>query len=310
MNKSFPFGARSTADQVLAGIDLTGKRYLVTGCNSGLGFETMNALAANGAQVIGAARTLLGATLACAAAGSTCIPLACDLEDLDSVAAAAAAVRRHAHSLDAIIANAGVANLASLELRHAVERHFLVNHVAHFSLITQLTDRLRDGTGRVVLVSGNAGAQAPPAGIMFDNLDGSRFYDAAVFYAQSKLANGLFAKELSRRLIERGIAVNSAHPGVTRGTKLNRSLAAPRRWLRAAASPFLKSPAQGAATQVMLAASPLVQGITGEYWSDCKISKGSPWLGDSRLSAQLWESTQTILDRHHASPVAPLQCAA
>src|SRR5882762_11670227 len=88
MVNSIPFGARSTADKVLAGIDLTGKRMVVTGCNSGIGFETMNALSANGAQVIGLARSLRDAEIACAKAGPSCSPIACDLADLDSVAAA------------------------------------------------------------------------------------------------------------------------------------------------------------------------------------------------------------------------------
>src|SRR5882762_1642974 len=87
MVNSIPFGARSTADKVLAGIDLTGKRMVVTGCNSGIGFETMNALSANGAQVIGLARSLRDAEIACAKAGPSCSPIACDLADLDSAAA-------------------------------------------------------------------------------------------------------------------------------------------------------------------------------------------------------------------------------
>ena len=88
MTKSVPFGRRSTADQVLAGIDLTGRRYVVTGCNSGIGFATMSALAANGAHVIGLSRSLQSAKAACDAVGLSSTPVACDLADLDSVAAA------------------------------------------------------------------------------------------------------------------------------------------------------------------------------------------------------------------------------
>jgi WW domain-containing oxidoreductase len=309
MNKSLPFGARSTADQVLAGIDLTGKRYVVTGCNSGLGFETMNALAANGAEVFGLARTLLSATLACSAAGPSCVPVVCDLEDLDSVAAAAARIRRLTPSLDAIIANAGIANLGALQVRHGVERQFLINHIAHFALINALVDRLRDGSGRVVVSSRSVETRVPTPGFIFGNLDGRHLYDSAAFYAQSKWANAVYAKELARRLGGRGICVNSLDPGATRGTKLHRSASPAQRWLLALRRLFWKSPAQGAATQSLLAASPLVNGISGEFWSDCKMSKGADWLGDPQLAARLWESSQAIIDGHTAS-AAPLQLAA
>src|SRR3982074_2399909 len=106
MASSNPFGARSTADKVLAGIDLTGKHFVVTGCSSGIGFETMSALAANGAQVIGLARSIAAAKAACASAGFSCVPIACDLSDLDSVTAAAESIRNLKVPLDAFIANA------------------------------------------------------------------------------------------------------------------------------------------------------------------------------------------------------------
>src|SRR5258708_14118050 len=147
MTTSIPIGRRSTADQVLAGIDLTGKRIIVTGCNSGLGLETMNAFAANGAAVIGLARTLDSATRACAQASPACTPVACDLTDLDSIAAALRSIRALSVPLDAIVANAGVANPPSLHTRYVVEWQVLTNHLGHFMLLNGRADLRRDGRG-------------------------------------------------------------------------------------------------------------------------------------------------------------------
>src|SRR3979490_1964854 len=182
MANSNPFGVRSTADKVLAGIDLTGKRIVVTGCNSGIGFETMSALSANGAQVIGLARTLRDAKIACGKAGPACTPVACDLADLDSVAAAAGTIRALEVPLDAIVANAGIANLPTLQTRYGVEKQFFVNHIGHFALVNELTGLGRDRTGRIVIVSSSASIKQGPAdGLMFDNLDGRRFYKPFMF---------------------------------------------------------------------------------------------------------------------------------
>ncbi len=311
MSKSIRFGARSTADKVLAGIDLSGKRFVVTGCNSGIGFETMSSLAANGAQVIGLARSLSDAKTACGRAGPHCLPVACDLADLDSIAEAAEAIRALHLPLDAIVANAGIANLPTLQTRYGVEMQFLVNHIGHFALVNELLDVVRDGTGRIVIVSSSAGIdRAPAEGIMFDNLDGRRFYKPSTFYGQSKLANALFAKELSRRLSPRGIAVNSLHPGATRGTGLNRNLGLPLKIMLAAARMFMRSAARGAATQALLAANPGVGGISGEFWANCRIAAGSPLLEDGGLAKRLWEASEDIVTQHRLRAPKPLREAA
>lgn len=311
MTKSIPFGARSTADKVLAGIDLTGKRFVVTGCSSGIGFETMSALSANGAHVIGLAKSLTDAEIACGEVGLSSTPLACDLADLDSVAAAGAAIRELHGPLDGIIANAGIANLSTLQTRYGVEMQFLVNHIGHFALVNSLLDQVRNGTGRIVIVSSRASfKQAPAEGIMFDNLDGRRLYEPSIFYGQSKLANALFAKELSRRLGARGIAVNSLHPGATRGTGLNKHLELPGKLALAAAYLFMKSAPRAAATQALLAASPQVSGITGEFWSDCQIAKGSPLLENTELAKRLWDVSEGILALHGAPAAKSLREAA
>jgi WW domain-containing oxidoreductase len=294
MSMSMTFGARSTADQVLAGIDLNGKRVVVTGCDSGIGIEIMSALAANGAHVIGLGRTLAVARDACRAVAFNTEPLECDLGDLDSVARAVASLREFG-AIDAIVANAAVAYLPTLHTRYGVEQQFLVNHVGHFSLINGIADQIRDGSGRVVIVTASASRHAPAAGIMFDNLAGQRFYDPAAFYAQSKLANALYAMELARRLRSRGIAVNAVEPGAVRGTRIHRHMPALRRLFRSLISPFIRSAAQGAATIAYLVANPATVGVTGEYWRECRRNEASPLLADLDLAARLWQRSQEIL---------------
>ena len=311
MTNSILHGARSTANQVLAGIDLYKKCILVTGCNSGIGFETMIALAANGAHVIGLSRSLSSAKIACNKVGRFATPVACDLADLDSVAEAAATIRGIQVPLDAIIANAGIANPPTPLTRYGIERQFLVNHIGHFSLVNQLINLVRDDSGRIVIVRSSASIKhAPLEGIMFDNLDGHRAYDPFTFHGQSKLAAALYAKELSHRLRGRGIAVNSLHPGATRGTGLNKNLHLPSRVALAAAHLFMKSVSQGAATQALLAASPLVTGITGEYWADCQIAAGNPLLNDRDLAKRLWNVSAQIVAAQNPSQSKSMQLAA
>jgi WW domain-containing oxidoreductase len=296
MAKSIHYGPRSTADEVLAGIDLARRRIVVTGCNSGIGFETMKALAANGAHVIGLARTHDSAQTACRSIGPSATAIACDLTDLDSVDGAADSILRRPGPLDAIITNAGIANLPTLQTRYGIELQFLVNHIAHFALVNRLADSIRSGSGRIVIVSSDASIkQAPAEGIMFDNLDGRRFYDPGIFHGQAKLAAALYAKELSRRLVARGVSVNALDPGATRGTGIDKYRTSTRRLSFRAAHWFRKSPAQGAATQTLLAASPEVAGITGEYWSDCKSARGSVLLADEALARRLWATSERIV---------------
>jgi NAD(P)-dependent dehydrogenase (short-subunit alcohol dehydrogenase family) len=298
MVHSNPFNGRSTADHVLAGVDLTGRRYVVTGCNSGIGFETMNSLAANGAHVVGLAKSWTAASEACARVGPSCTAVACDLSDLDSVADAAGAIRALNVPVDALVANAGTAYLPTLRTRYGVEMQFLVNHIGHFALVKQLCEIIRNGTGRIVLVSGATRVKPSPSeGIMFDNLDGRRFYQPATFYRQSKLAVAVYARELARRLQGRGILVNAVDPGAAKGTQLERHL---RRspLLRTVARLFRKNVQRAAATQALLAASPRVTGISGELWADCRITAGPTLLGDADLAGRLWEVSERIVDAH------------
>jgi len=296
-----PFAARSTADNVLAGLDLSAKTILVTGCNAGIGFETMRALAAHGAHAIGLARSEAAAREACARAGGATTAVACDLADVTSILAAIETVRGLGRPLDAIVANAGVMG-GPLARLYGVEKQFFVNHVAHFLLVTRLLDLVPDRSGRIVIVSSSASIEyAPREGIMFDNLDGHGNDRPLRFYGQSKLANALFARELSRRLATRGIAVNSLHPGVIFGTRLMRHFGIAPRAFAWVAKHFGKSVAQGAATQTLLAASPLVAGISGEFWSDCQVANGSRFLDDDAIASRLWTTTEEIIARSTGS---------
>jgi NAD(P)-dependent dehydrogenase (short-subunit alcohol dehydrogenase family) len=186
----------------------------------------------------------------------------------------------------------------TLHRRYGVELQFLSNHIGHFALVNQLLGLVRNGTGRIVIVSSGASVvQAPPEGIMFDNLDGHRLYDPMTFYGQSKFAMALYAKELSRRLRRRAIAVNSLDHGATKGTGLRKDLLLPLRVVRSTEQQFMKSVGQRAATAALLAASPCVTGISGEYWSDCQVAEGNPLLNDSELAKRLWQVSMRIVAR-------------
>jgi NAD(P)-dependent dehydrogenase (short-subunit alcohol dehydrogenase family) len=271
-----PFGAQSTADDVIDGVDLDGRRAVVTGGAAGLGRETARALAAAGADVTIAARNLDAATVAAEEisqeAGARGVHAGLlDLADLESVRAFAAGWRGPLHIL---VNNAGI--MATPEQRNPEGRElqFAVNHLGHFALSTALHGALAAAGGaRVVVVSSVGHVNGP---VRFDDLDFTRDpYDPWLAYAQSKTANVLFAVEAARRWAPDNIAVNALNPGRISDTGLMRHLAA------APASPAsfdpksstgvsVKNIAQGAATQVLLAASPLVEGATGKYFEDCQ----------------------------------------
>lgn len=290
------FSARSTAEEVVLGLNLSGRNVLVTGCNSGIGLETIRSLAKAGARIIGLARTLESAKKACSIIGQDHMPIECDLADLNSVDNSIEVIRKSGVRLDAVVTNAGIAAPSSLQVRYGVELQFLVNYLSHFRLVTGLLDLVPDSTGRIVIGSSSSSIeQASKEGVMFDNLDGRVFYKPFVFYGQSKLATALFAKELSRRVKARGICVNSVHPGATRGTNLNNGLPLPMKAILKVAQLFMKTPAQGAATQCLLAVSPIVGHVTGKYWADCQIAEGSPLLSNEHLAKRLWDRSEQII---------------
>ncbi len=288
------FGYGSTAEEVTEGLSLDGQTILVTGCNSGLGAETMRVLALRGALVIGAARTVEKAKEAGDQVKGQIIPVACELSDPASIRACVETVKAKGVKLDAIVCNAGIMALPRLEKVHGYEKQFFTNHIGHFILVTGLLEQLTD-TGRVVMLSSAAHKQAPSGAIQFDNLDGSKGYRDFRNYGQSKIANLLFAKELSRRFAGTKKTANAVHPGVI-ATNLSRNMNPVVALVLKVAEPVgLKSVPQGAATQVYVATNPSLAGVTGEYFADCNVAKPRRDARDPEIAKRLWEVSETIV---------------
>jgi NAD(P)-dependent dehydrogenase (short-subunit alcohol dehydrogenase family) len=286
------FGYASTADEVTRGLDLHAKTFLLTGCNSGLGRETLRVLTVRGARVVATARSLDKASQACADVSGATLPLGCDLGDPASVQACVAQIKAEGIQLDAIVCNAGIMALPKLEQLHGYEKQFFTNHIGHFALVTGLLTELTP-EGRVVMVSSDAHRRAPREGIQFDNLSGERGYRPWTAYGQSKLANLLFARELSRRLPRPRQTANALHPGVI-ATNLTRSLPVVDLAMRVLTPLALKSVAQGAATQCYVATHPALS-TNGEYFSHCNVARSSRRGRDGELAVKLWEASERIL---------------
>jgi len=284
------FGYGSTAEDVTAGLDLSRKTVLVTGCNSGLGLETVRVLAMRGARVFAAARTEAKARAACTELEGKTVPIACELSEPASVRACIQAVQRDGAKLDALICNAGIMALPELEQVLGYEKQLFTNHIGHFILVTGLLDRLAPA-GRVVVVSSAAHRRAPHEGIEFDNLSGEKGYQPWQAYGQSKLANLLFAKELARRLSGTGKTANALHPGVIATNLVRNMNVAMRAMLKTAAPLALKSIPEGAATQCWVATHPKLAEVSGEYFADCNVAPSSRLSHDVLLARRLWEES-------------------
>jgi NAD(P)-dependent dehydrogenase (short-subunit alcohol dehydrogenase family) len=267
-----PFGHDSTAAEVVEGIDLTGKRAIVTGGASGIGVETAGALAGAGAAVTIAVRgTGDGEEVAAAIRSSTgndavtVAPL--ELTDTASIGALAAGWDG---PLDILINNAGVMAIQELTLTdRGREMQFATNHLGHFSLALGLHDALAAADGaRIASVSSSGHLRSP---VVFDDLDYAfRDYDPFGAYGQSKTANVLFAVEATRRWADDGITANALMPGGI-ATKLQRHVGGSEYMKERAAQVGyeIKTSEQGAATSVLLATSPQLDGVGGRYFEDC-----------------------------------------
>ncbi|MFT3906607.1 MAG: SDR family NAD(P)-dependent oxidoreductase [Steroidobacteraceae bacterium] len=296
-----PFGFHSTALRVVQGVDLGGQRALVTGAASGIGIETARALAAAGAEVTLAVRDLeAGARVAAdiaASTGNAQLQLQhLDLADLNSVHALARAWRGPLHML---INNAGVMAMPETRTAAGMEMQFATNHLGHFALALGLRPALvAAGRARVVSVS-SSGHQLSP--LIFDDIHFQfRPYDPWLAYGQSKTANILFAVGVTARWAGDGICCNALMPGAI-ATNLQRYSGGTR-----TPPPLRKTPEQGAATSVLLAASPLLAGVSGRYFHDCNetaivthrtddMSGVAPYALDPAHAERLWEESLRLM---------------
>jgi NAD(P)-dependent dehydrogenase (short-subunit alcohol dehydrogenase family) len=281
------FGATSTTDDVLAGVDLHGKRILVTGVSAGLGVETARALAAHRASVIGAARDLEKAQQAiadarreAAAAGGSIELIALDLASLESVRACTDRLQEDGKPIDVIIANAGVMATPFGTTADGFETQFGTNHLGHFLLVNRLASLIPSG-GRVVMLASS--------GHRFANvdLDDPGFehtpYDPFVAYGRAKTANILFAVAFDQRHRARGLRAAAVHPGgihteLARHMDEGQMMALLDRINTQLESegqgPFrFKTVPQGAATSVWAAVVASAEDVGGRYCENCHVSE-------------------------------------
>ena len=307
-----PFDASSTAAEVVSEVDLSGRRAIVTGATSGIGVETARALAQAGAHVTLAVRNLdAGRRSAAEIAAATANPhvdvARLDLADLISVRSFVAGWNEPLHIL---VNNAGVMATPQRRTPEGFELQFATNHLGHFALAAGLHDALAAADGARIVSVSSAGHQRSP--VVFDDIHfRRRAYDAFLAYGQSKTANVLFAVEASHRWAGEGILTNALMPGavMTAGaTAAARSLSdeqlAQMRALPGSEDISWRSPQQGAATSVLVATSPLLNGIGGRYFEDCNEAGGNlpgtrtgvaAHAIDPEAASRLWEVSTEML---------------
>lgn len=284
------FGATSTTEDVLSGVNLQGKRILVTGASAGIGVETARALAAHGAHVVGAARDLKKAEVAtaqvrndAAANGGSFELVELDLASLTSVRACADELLKKGEPFDVVIANAGVMATPFGNTMDGFETQFGTNHLGHFVLVNRIARLIRKG-GRVINLS-SAGHRRGNVDLDDPNFEKTP-YEPIVAYGRSKTANILFAVEFDRRHRRNGIRAAAVHPGVIHTElgrymepgqlegltkQINEQLAAegkgPFQW---------KTIPQGAATSVWAGVVAPADEIGGKYCENCHVGKVMP----------------------------------
>lgn len=290
------YGARTTAADVLADIDLSGKLAMITGGYSGLGLETSRALARAGAKVVVPARRPEAAR---EALGNLAEVDELDLADLDSVGSFAGRFLASGRHIDILINNAGIMACPETRVGDGWEAQFATNHLGHYALTNQLWPALAGGARVVSVSSGGHGI----TGMRWNDPHFATGYERWQAYGQSKTANVLFAVQLDTLAKSHGVRAFALHPGAIL-TPLQRHLSkadmVAAGWIDADGNgidPTFKTPAQGAATQVWAATSPQLDGMGGVYCEDCEVAPisdghGSPGVRrhaiDPDEAARLW----------------------
>lgn len=313
------FGEKSTTEDVLAGIDLTGKRILVTGVSAGLGVETARALVAHGADVVGAARDVAKAeratteVRAAAEAGKGSFSIVeLDLASLASVRACADALNADGRPFDVIIANAGVMVPPFGHTADGFETQFGTNHLGHFVLINRIAPLLKHG-GRLVNLS-SAGHRYSDVDLDDPNFERTP-YEPWIGYGRSKTANILFAVEFDRRHRDRGVRATAVHPGGIQ-TELGRHMdegqmaalvASINETAAQAGTPAFefKTIPQGAATSVWAAVVADADTVGGQYCEDCHVAELQegegirsgvrPYALDAEHAKALWAKSEELV---------------
>ncbi|MBW8793731.1 MAG: SDR family NAD(P)-dependent oxidoreductase [Streptomyces sp.] len=295
------FGADSTADEVLAGLDLGGRLAIVTGGYSGIGLETTRALTKAGAQVVVPARRVEAGREALAGLDGVEVD-ELDLGDLESVRGFAERFLASGRTVDFMIDSAGIMACPETRVGPGWEAQFATNHLGHFALVNRLWPALQPGGARVVSVSSRAHHFS---GMRWDDVQWRHGYDKWQAYGQAKTANVLFAVHLDRLGRDSGVRAFALHPGGIM-TPLQRHIPLAekieRGWVDEQGNPLevagLKTPEQGAATQTWAATSPQLADLGGVYLEDCDIAEpaveGEPtgvkaWAVDPEQAARLWD---------------------
>jgi NAD(P)-dependent dehydrogenase (short-subunit alcohol dehydrogenase family) len=277
---SGPFGATSTTDDVLDGLDLSGMRVLVTGASAGLGVETARALTAHGAKVVGTARDIAKGRRA---TGDSIDLIPLDLSDLKSVRACAGTLLEQGDAFDLIIANAGMMATPFGKTADGFETQFGTNHLGHFVLVNRLAPLLKAGSRVVMLSSG--GHRYSDVDLEDPNFERTEYTPFGA-YGRSKTANILFAVEFDRRHKDHGIRATAVHPGVIR-TELvrhmedgavDRMIDQMNQTARENGQPEVtwKSVAQGAATSLWAGVRAKAEMVGGLYCEDCHVAEPAP----------------------------------